>query len=176
VARVLSLRAQRGVSLLEVLIAIVIFSVGVLGLALMQLKGAQFTKQSGSRSAVIMQTRSLTDAMRGNAAAALPLTAANPAAPSAAECPYCYDGSKTLTVTDCVANSCTNAQIAANDISTWLTQVGKAAPTATTGVRGTIVWSPAMGTYTITASWYDGGLKRDNTSEGDQSYSFNYLP
>jgi type IV pilus assembly protein PilV len=31
---------QRGVSLIEVLVAIVIFSVGVLGIALMQIKGA----------------------------------------------------------------------------------------------------------------------------------------
>lgn len=55
---------QRGVSLLEVLIAIVAFSIGILGLALMQLKGASFTKQAGSRSSVNMATRGLIDAMR----------------------------------------------------------------------------------------------------------------
>lgn len=171
-----SSRVQRGVSLLEVLIAIVVFSIGILGLALMQLKGASFTKQAGSRSMVVMQTRGLTDAMRGNTASLLPIKAVNPSAPTAAECPYCYDGSKTLTAVDCSTVVCSNTQIATNDVATWLAQLASTAPAATTGVQGKITWSPALGSYVITATWYDGGIKKDSTSEGDQSYSFNFLP
>jgi type IV pilus assembly protein PilV len=178
VAKSPSSRVQRGVSLLEVLIAIVVFSIGILGLALMQLKGASFTKQAGSRSSVIMATRGLTDAMRGNTASSQIVTSppANPAAPTATECPYCYNGTDTLTATDCSTNSCTPAQVATNDVKAWIDQLAATAPTATTGIRGTIAWSPILGTYVITASWYDGGIKKDSTSEGDQTYIFNYLP
>jgi type IV pilus assembly protein PilV len=178
VAKSPSSRVQRGVSLLEVLIAIVVFSIGVLGLALMQLKGASFTKQAGSRSSVIMATRGLTDAMRGNTASSQITGSppANPAAPTASECPYCYNGTDTLTATDCSATACTPVQIANNDVKAWLDQLAATAPTATTGVQGKITWSPALGTYVITASWYDGGIKKDSSSEGDQTYTFNYLP
>jgi type IV pilus assembly protein PilV len=169
VGRIVSARRQRGVSLLEVLIAIVVFSVGVLGLALMQLKGASFTKQSGTRAAAIMQTRSLADAMRGNPAATLPYA-------SVPTCPYCYDGAATLTPVDCATTACSAIDTATNDLIAWKKQLALAAPTATTGVQATVVWSAALGAYVITASWYDGGLKKDSTAEGDQSYSFTYVP
>lgn len=167
--RIVSARRQRGVSLLEVLIAIVVFSVGMLGLALMQLKGASFTKQSGTRAAAIMQTRSLADAMRANPAATLPYAAT----PS---CPYCYNGTDTLTPVDCTTTACGAVATATNDLIAWKKQLALAAPAATTGVQATVTWSKALGAYVITASWYDGGLKKDSTSEGDQSYSFNFVP
>ena len=63
-----ALSRQRGVSLIEVMVAVLIFSIGVLGLALLQAKGAQFTKESGSRTAAIIQARSLADAMRATSA------------------------------------------------------------------------------------------------------------
>src|SRR5690606_29609073 len=62
------LSRQRGVSLIEVLVAMLIFSIGVLGIALMQIKGAQYTKQAGARTVAVLQARSLADAMRANPA------------------------------------------------------------------------------------------------------------
>jgi type IV pilus assembly protein PilV len=171
-------RIQRAASLLEVLIAIVVFSIGVLGLALMQLKGVAFTRQAGARSSVIMATRGLTDAMRGNTASWQIATSppADPDAPTASECPYCYNGTGSLTASDCSSVACTPAQLAANDVKAWLDQLSANALTPTTGTLGSITWSPALGTYVIAARWYDGGIKNDNTSEGDQTYTFSYLP
>jgi type IV pilus assembly protein PilV len=164
--------------LLEVLIAIVVFSIGVLGLALMQLKGAAFTRQAGARSSVIMATRGLTDAMRGNTASSQITTSppADPSAPTAIECPYCYNGTASLTASDCSATACTPATVATNDVKAWLDQLTASALTPTAGTQGSITWSPALGTYVITASWYDGGIRNDGGSDGDQTYTFNYLP
>src|SRR5690348_13787526 len=64
--RFASPRGARGVSMIEVLVAIVIFSLGLLGLAMMQLKGASFTKDSGARSVAVLQARSLADRMQAN--------------------------------------------------------------------------------------------------------------
>lgn len=168
---------QRGISLIEVLVAIVVFSVGVMGLALMQAKGAQATKQAGSRGYAVAQVRSLMDSMRGNtAAAARPRTAADPANPSAEECPYCFDGSDEPTVTAC-APGCTPQQLATNDLADWLDRLRAAAPGPVDGVMASVVWDPALGMYTITARWSGGAMNGGAPQAGDDlTYTLHFLP
>lgn len=169
---------QRGISLIEVLVAVVVFSVGVMGLALMQAKGAQATKQAGSRGYAVAQVRSLMDAMRGNnAAAALPRTAVDPANPTSAECPYCFDGKTAPTVTDCSSATCTAQQMAANDLAEWLDRLRAAAPGPVSGVMANVVWNGSLGMYTITARWYGGAMDGSAPQAGDDlTYTLNYLP
>ncbi|BDU21005.1 type IV pilus modification protein PilV [Dyella sp. GSA-30] len=169
---------QRGVSLIEVLVAIVIFSVGVLGLALLQIKGAQFTKQAGSRSYAIIQVRSLIDAMRANpTVAVLPQTAADQSAPTASECPYCFSGSTPPTLIDCSAG-CTPQQIASNDISQWINRLKSAAPGPVGGNLATVTWNGSLGQYQITAHWSGGSVDTNTTTSAndDLSYTLNYMP
>ncbi|HEX7816258.1 type IV pilus modification protein PilV [Dyella sp.] len=174
--RVLS--RQRGVSLIEVLVAIVIFSVGVLGLALLQIKGAQFTKQAGARSYAIMQVRSLIDAMRANpTVAVLPQKAANPAAPTATECPYCFAGSTPPTLVDC-SSVCTPLQTANNDLSLWLTRLKSVAPGPSGGNLATVTWNASLGQYQVSASWSGGSVdsKTATSASDDLTYTLNYMP
>jgi type IV pilus assembly protein PilV len=172
------LSRQRGVSLIEVLVAIVVFSIGVLGLALMQVKGAQFTKEAGARSNVIVQVRSLIDAMRANPVAAKgPVKAANPAAPTASECPYCFDGAKEPDDVDC-ADTCDSPHAAQRDLHEWIERLKAAAPTTVGNTpRATVTWNQDIGMYVITASWagaaMDGGAP---TASDNASYTLNYLP
>ena len=169
---------QRGVSLIEVLVAIVIFSVGVLGLALLQIKGAQFTKQAGSRSYAIMQVRSLIDAMRANpTVAVLPQTAADPAAPTAGECPYCFVGSTPPAIIDC-SSGCTPLQTASNDLSQWVTRLQSAAPGPVGGNLASVTWNASLGQYQITAHWSGGSVNSSatTTASDDLSYTLNYMP
>ncbi|MFO1495242.1 MAG: prepilin-type N-terminal cleavage/methylation domain-containing protein [Lysobacterales bacterium] len=44
------LHRQRGFSMIEMLVAIVIFSIGMIGVALMQLRGMSYAKDAGSRT------------------------------------------------------------------------------------------------------------------------------
>lgn len=59
---------QHGFTLLEVLIAIVIFSIGLLGIASLQLSGLRFTHASQLRATASMQAENIADRMRANRA------------------------------------------------------------------------------------------------------------
>jgi type IV pilus assembly protein PilV len=170
------IRANRGVSLIEVLIAILVFSVGLLGLALMQLKGAQFTKESGARTAAILQARSIAEAMRANPdAAKAPWPAGATSATATPSCPYCYDGTQSLTLATCSSGSpCSPEVVAGNDLYTWVQRLKAAAPNpSTTGAKLAEITKEDDHTYTISVSW--NGLQSVGGSQ-DVSYSFTYIP
>jgi type IV pilus assembly protein PilV len=63
-------RTQRGVGLIEVLVAVLILGVGLLGIAAMQATALRNSQSSLERSQAVMQTYSILDAMRANVAVA----------------------------------------------------------------------------------------------------------
>jgi type IV pilus assembly protein PilV len=63
--------AQRGVALLEVLIAFFVLSIGLLGLAAMQMKTLQFNQGAYQRSQATILANDMLDRMRANRVAAL---------------------------------------------------------------------------------------------------------
>ena len=65
-------RRVRGFTLLEVMIAIVVFSIGLLGVAGLQVAGMRFTQGSQLRAVAIMQAESIADRMRANMIAVYP--------------------------------------------------------------------------------------------------------
>jgi len=60
--------ASRGVSLLEVLIAVLILSIGLLGVAALQAAALRNSQSSLERSQAVVYTYSILDAMRANSA------------------------------------------------------------------------------------------------------------
>lgn len=65
-----SRRAIRGVSLLEVLIAVLILAIGMLGIAALQALTLKNTEGSSERSNAVVQSYAMLDMMRANSAAA----------------------------------------------------------------------------------------------------------
>ena len=64
-------RSQRGVGLVEVLIAVLIMGIGLLGIAAMQATALRNSQSSLERSQAVVQTYAILDAMRANRAVAI---------------------------------------------------------------------------------------------------------
>jgi type IV pilus assembly protein PilV len=60
------LRGQRGVGLIEVMIAVVVLAIGLLGLAAMQVRTLRDNESSSERGIAVVQTHSIIDAMRAD--------------------------------------------------------------------------------------------------------------
>ena len=109
-------RNARGMTLVEVLTSIVIFAIGLLGIAALQVAGLRYTKGSQIRSVASLQVENMIDRMRANAVGVAdgdyldlaPIT-------SAGSIPVCDD-----------VNICTTAQIAQHDWGWWLSETRQA--------------------------------------------------
>jgi type IV pilus assembly protein PilV len=64
-------RGQRGVGLIEVLIAVLVMAIGLLGIAALQATALRNSQSSMERSQAVIQSYTIFDAMRANRAAAL---------------------------------------------------------------------------------------------------------
>ncbi|MEX2516476.1 MAG: type IV pilus modification protein PilV [Gammaproteobacteria bacterium] len=101
---------SRGFTLLEVLVAIVIFAIGLLGIATLQIAGLRFTHGSQLRLAATMQAENLIDRMHGNQG-------------GTSDGEYNITGAMPTTYdTNCGNEVCTAEEFAAYDLVTWNTE------------------------------------------------------
>lgn len=99
-----------GLSLIEVLVALVVLSIGLLGFAALQINGLRNNNTALKRSLATIQAYDLSDRMR-----------ANPAGVANGD----YDGPSSTQTTSCGTTSgCTAAQMAANDFYEWNQSLG----------------------------------------------------
>ena len=126
-----------GFTLLEVLIALVIFSFGLLALAALMAKGLQYNTSALHRSYASTQAYDIADRMRANR---LGITAGN------------YDS---IPIEDpdtdpgCITTGCTPAQMAQYDAWQWNSANESLLPSGSGSV------SKTGDTYTITVTWDD---------------------
>lgn len=107
-------RKQHGASLIEVMIALLIFTVGLLGLAAMQLNALQSTTDSGQRSQAAWLMNDLAERMRANPGGTLDNYRAAPNC-AALPAPVCADYYNLATNAKVNAANCSTAQMAAFD-------------------------------------------------------------
>lgn len=149
-------RSERGMSLIEVLVTMVIFAIGALGLAGMQLASLKYNNESSARSTATLLTIELTDRMRANMAGVksgayvrnMSYTAARAATLSPPNCG---------TTSDC--NKDTLAQL---DLSTWLNSIALALPAGT----GAVV--PVAGNTSVSnivVMWQEKSLVDTNATD-----------
>ena len=136
-----SQRRQSGFSLVEVLITLVIMSVGMLGIAGLYVQSMQAGRTSMFRHHAVTLAGDVADRIR-----------ANPTADIAYTAPVGVNNNCVLGGIDC-----TPPQMAANDILLWKDQAANTLP----GGDVTIVLTPEAGlvppTYQITVSWTEPG-------------------
>jgi type IV pilus assembly protein PilV len=150
--------SSRGVSLIEVLVAILVISLGILSMGAMQAQATKYTKTSEARAMGALLAGDLADRMRANRTGFL---AGN----------YTYTAhdqptSTELASTSCntATSTCTAAQIAAQDLLDWRSAVYHAMPSGRVHVSSRDVTANAVDIYLI---WTDPGSKGENNNERD---------
>lgn len=129
---------QRGFSLVEVLIALIIMSVGMLGIAGLYVQSLQAGRTSMFRHQAVALAGDIADRIR-----------ANPRAGVA----YAGDGGNNNCVA--AATDCNEAEMAANDIFIWEAEAEDSLPYG--GVDVVFDNSVNPPEYTITVSWAEPG-------------------
>lgn len=137
-------RHQAGFTLLEVLIALLILSIGLLGHAKLQLVGVRANTNAYLRTQATSLAQDFAERLRANRDAAnagvyagLDYAAVDCAQPA----PVCYDRPGTD------AQDCAAAEIAAADTFEWVCQVRQLLP------GGSVAVAQSGGFYTTTVRW-----------------------
>lgn len=111
---------QRGVTLLENMVALLVLSVGMLGLAGLQAYSMRGSAGASYRQIAVQQAQDMADRIRANPAAVFPTGGGavqyNGIAASTA---YNNAAAAYATVTDCRVTACTPTQMAAFDVVDW---------------------------------------------------------
>ncbi|NNF16281.1 MAG: type IV pilus modification protein PilV [Gammaproteobacteria bacterium] len=145
-----------GFSLIEVLVALVILSVGMLGILTLQVKGLQFTQNAMTNTQAVNIASDMVDRIR-----------ANPAASSAYAIPYGPTSAAPLT--NCadadgvfVTAVCTPPAMAAHDIWQWKSQLQNASSLPDADGRITVNATTTPPTYTIEVKWVERGEEQQH--------------
>lgn len=166
-----------GFSLLELLVTLVILSIGLLGLGLMQTTGLGLTKSAYARTQAMMLASDIADRIRANEGAAAS---------------YVGTSASTIVEPTCIANNpCSGAQLAASDLSDWSNRVvtelpgGKgqildaaAAPAACVGNAPTAVVAGFMRVLVTWSEAYNSTDAEKNRTGGESSgdcYQFDFV-
>ena len=129
---------QKGLSLIEVMITLAVFSFGLLALAALMASGLKYNTSALHRSYATSQAYDMADRMRANR---LGLDAG-----------YYNDLSESDTDPDCIESGCTPEQMAHYDTWQWNTDNARLLPEG----AGTVCNdTAATEIYTITISWND---------------------
>jgi len=129
---------QQGFTLLEVLIAMVVLSIGLLGLAGLQANGLKSNNSSYQRSQANLLANELLDRVRANRAGM--------------KLGY-YDDLFAGVVSDpgCISSGCSVQQLSQYDAFLWQNAVASNLPSG----QGTITGNGANSVFTITVMWDD---------------------
>ncbi|HEV2704004.1 MAG TPA: prepilin-type N-terminal cleavage/methylation domain-containing protein [Steroidobacteraceae bacterium] len=169
----------RGFSLIEVMVALIIIAVGMLGIAKMQALGLSTTQSSGTRSLVAIEAASLAASMHSNrdywVAGPPPASftvAVATTGPNGATSVTITDATNTLnvaptcgTTTACAAGSA--SQIAAYDVQQWAASLATVVPAAQATIACNTATSPLS--CTIQIQWAENVTSTSNSAAASSS-------
>jgi len=158
---------SRGFTLLEVLIALLIFSLGMLGLAGLMVVSVKTNQSAYQRTQASFLAQSMADRMRAN------ISKVN-------EYNGDYDSS---TASGTICSACDPDQLLARDRAIWSQQLIESLPTNTTAninCDGTVIpASSGAGTYDgtceFTIKWTEANLKQEDSSTPPPTQTFAWV-
>jgi type IV pilus assembly protein PilV len=132
---------QGGFTLLEVLIALLVLSIGLLGLAALQTLGMRSNQMAGMRTLATHYAYDMTDRMR-----------ANPEGVDANQYVFTFDPNNLPTYSkDCRTSTCTPAEMADFDITLWINALVGTLPSGRGSISQTV--TAGVTTHTVTLFW-----------------------
>jgi type IV pilus assembly protein PilV len=147
-------KAIKGATLLEVLIAILLLAIGLLGVSGLHAASLRFVQGGWARAAVAAGMSSLAESVRSN--------------PDASTTAYLltdtYDqqrkdiGTKTES-TSCTTATCLPSELAAAQLNNWRIALDKSMP----GAAGFVTGDRSLG-YQVTVMWFDRSFTQKNSS------------
>lgn len=143
---------QRGVSIVEALVALVVISVGMLGIAGLYLSSLQAGRSAKLRTQAVNLAASIADRIRANREAGANYDTAT------------YGGAPA--VQSCNAAACTSAKLAQDDLAIWIADLKASLPG--TVANGTVTVkdnvAPTPDNFLITITWRE--------ANADTNYSY----
>ena len=125
-------RSERGFTLVEVLIALVVFSVGLLGIAGLQITSLKANHGSATRTQAVYLAYDVIDRMR-----------ANPTAAIAGAYKIALDVTPT------------GGTVAGDDLVAWRNNIANALPVGSVSPSGSVEFDPATNLFTVKIVWDD---------------------
>lgn len=147
---------NKGFSLIEVLVAIVVLAIGLLGLAGLQTTSLKSNNSAYQRSQASLMANEILDRMRANYVGVQAGYYDDPYSGGTPSKPTCID----------TTAGCANDDMATYDVYYWETSLGNVLPNG----QGAITGSGAGSVFTITVMWDDNRTGVDGTDcSGDPS-------
>jgi type IV pilus assembly protein PilV len=164
--------AMRGFSLIEVMVALIIIAVGMLGIAKLQALALSTTESSGVRSLVAIEAASLAATMHTNrdywvSGPPAPMTNVTITPTGPLTNTITIDTFPTSSLQNCTSGACTPAQVAAYDVQQWATALGQVVPAAAVQIACPGGVSPVACTIQIT--WQENVVSTNNATAAASS-------
>ena len=135
-------KKQCGFTLLEVLIALLILSIGLLGLASLQTNGLRSNQMASMRTTATQLAYDIADRMHANPAGV--------DAPDPLNYVIAISKDDPVIATDCESTTCTPSQMATYDLAQWRSAI-RSLPGGTSSIVKTVTGTVV--THTITVYW-----------------------
>ncbi|MFM9915485.1 MAG: type IV pilus modification protein PilV, partial [Rhizobacter sp.] len=128
-------KSQLGSTLIEALVAMLVLSVGLLGIAGLASASLRYSQGAWARAAVASGLSDLADRVRSNPTASITDYRFN--ATSYANQRIAFDDGDLAIALDCLTNVCTPTQLATYQLTDWRNTVNRSMPGAAVWVSGT---------------------------------------
>ena len=118
-----NLKSQAGTTLIEVLVTLLVLSIGALGIAALQLTGLKYNAGASARTQASLLSNDLMDRMRANRTIAL-----SGGYNVASATTFSSIGDLTDPTEKCTESECSTAQLAQRDVFDWMSGVSSLLP------------------------------------------------
>lgn len=155
---------QKGLSLVEILVTLLIMAIGTLGIAALQLTGLKYSSGAAVRTQATLLANDLMDRMRANRTVAIDKTLYNTDGFQGAD-------SFTSPATSCYTNVCNEDQMAEYDKWAWMQQVSALLPDGRAEVSFNEVDEQRV--YSVSLQWRQVA-NEDRTDANDEIKQFTF--